>query len=154
GLANDIAWAVLIQSDGRIVAAGSSNNINKYDFALARYNPDGTLDTSFNGSGKLTTAIGTADDSALTVAIQSDGRIVAAGSSDDNFALARYNLDGMLDTSFNGTGTVTTLIGFANDIARAVAIQSDGRIVAAGSSNNGTKDDFALVRYNPDGTLD
>ena len=114
-------------------------------------NADGSLDTSFGTDGKVTTAIGAATDNANSVAIQSDGKIVAAGFShngiDNDFALARYNTDGSLDTSFDTDGKVTTAIGAATDIANSVAIQSDGKIVAAGYANNGSNNDFALVRY-------
>ena len=103
-----------------------------------RYNTDGSLDTSFNSDGKVTTAIGSANDYACSVAIQSDGKIVAAGYSDNgsnyDFALVRYNTDGSLDTSFDSDGKVTTAIGSGDDAAYSVAIQSDGKIVAAGYS--------------------
>src|SRR5207247_429997 len=128
------------------------------DFALARYNLDGSLDTSFNGTGKVTTAIGTSNDSVADLAIQPDGKIVAVGKSRNGsqilFTLARYNPNGSLDTSFNGTGKVTTAIGTDNDDANALAQQPDGKIVAAGYSYNGSNNDFALVRYNPNGSLD
>ena len=119
---------------------------------------DGDLDTTFGTGGKVTTAIGSDTDQALSVAIQSDGKIVAAGNSnngnDYDFALVRYDANGSLDTSFGTGGKVTTDFGSANDFARSVAIQSDGKIVVAGYSNNGSNDDFALVRYNTDGSLD
>ncbi len=158
GAGNDAASAVAIQSDGKIVAAGYSYNGTDNDFALVRYNTDGSLDTSFNTNGEVTTAIGTGNDVASAVAIQSDGKIVVAGYSyngtDNDFALVRYNTDGSLDTTFNATGKVTTAIGAGNDVAYAVAIQSDGKIVGAGYSYNGSDNDFALVRYNTDGSLD
>ena len=120
-------------------------------------NADGSLDSSFDTDGKVTTAIGSAADGALSVAIQSDGKIVVAGysnnGSNNDFALARYNTDGSLDTSFDTDGKVTTAIGSAADYGRSVAIQSDGKIVAAGYSNNGSDNDFALARYNTDGSL-
>jgi len=120
------------------VVAGFSNNGSNFDFALVRYNTDGTLDTSFDSDGKVTTAIGSGNDVAYSVAIQSDGKIVAAGYSDngsnDDFALVRYNTDGSLDTSFDSDGKVTTAIGVSDDYANSVAIQSDGKIVAAGYS--------------------
>jgi uncharacterized delta-60 repeat protein len=91
-----------------------------------------------------------------SVAIQSDGKIVAAGyyntGSNNDFALVRYNTDGSLDTSFDSDGKVTTEVGSGNDAVLSVAIQSDGKIVVAGYSNNGSNDDFALVRYNTDGS--
>ena len=102
-----------------------------------RYNTDGSLDTSFDSDGKVTTAIGGSDDYAHSVAIQSDGKIVAAGTvhgSNDDFALVRYNTDGSLDTNFDSDGKVTTAIGSGDDYAYSVAIQSDGKIVAAGYS--------------------
>ena len=118
----------------------------------------GDLDTSFDSDGKVTTEVGSTFDVARSVAIQSDGKIVAAGYSDngsnDDFALVRYNTDGSLDASFDGDGKVTTAIGSGTDQAFSVAIQSDGKIVAAGDSYNGSNDDFALVRYNTDGSLD
>jgi uncharacterized delta-60 repeat protein len=158
GTSVDYALSVTLQSDGRIVVAGTSYNGSNYDFALVRYNPDGTLDTSFSNDGKLTTAIGTSHDQAFSVTLQIDGRIVVAGASyngsNDDFALVRYNPDGTLDTSFSDDGKLTTAIGTSDDYARSVTLQSDGRIVVAGASYNGSNDDFALVRYNPDGTLD
>ena len=116
-----------------------------------RYNTDGTLDTSFNGTGKVTTEISGANDVPYAVAIQPDGRIVAAGyatgRSTTDFALVRYNPNGTLDTTFNGTGKVITPIGSLDDQANAVAIQSDGRIVAAGYTHGSSTYDFAVVRY-------
>ena len=156
GSTDDFARSVAIQSDGKIVAAGFSSNGSDWDFALVRYNTDGSLDTSFDSDGKVTTAIGSGDDHAVSVAIQSDGKIVAAGYSNGSnwdFALVRYNTDGSLDTNFDSDGKVTTAIGGGADYAVSVAIQSDGKIVAAGYSN-GSNFDFALVRYNTDGSLD
>jgi uncharacterized delta-60 repeat protein len=154
----DAAWALVRQPDGKLVAAGGSNNGSDEDFALARYNPDGKLDTSFNGTGEVTTAIGSGNDDVYALALQPDGKLVAAGKSWNGaqfvFTLARYNPNGKLDTSFNGTGKVTTAIGSSLDGAYALALQPDGKIVAAGSSYAGSHDVFALARYNPDGKLD
>jgi uncharacterized delta-60 repeat protein len=163
GPGNDFANAVAIQSDGKIVAAGYSFASGTADFALARYNSDGTLDATFNATGKVLTDLsGAGGDFANALAIQPDGKIVVAGISDQSgtsfdFALARYNSDGTLDATFNATGKVLTDLSGAGsaDVARALAIQPDGKLVVAGSSNaSGTSDDFALARYNPDGTLD
>jgi uncharacterized delta-60 repeat protein len=162
----DSANALAIQSDGKIVAAGYSfaSGTTPSDFALARYNPDGTLDPTFNATGKVLTDFSGSGsgDAANAVAIQSDGKIVAAGyslasGSPWDFALARYNPDGTLDTTFNATGKVLTHFSGSGsgDTATALAIQSDGKIVAAGGSYaSGPPQDFALARYNPDGTLD
>jgi uncharacterized delta-60 repeat protein len=122
---------------------------NKEDFALVRYNANGSLDTDFGTGGKVTTDIGSDDDSANSVAIQADGKILAAGYSYGNntdFALARYNADGTLDTNFGADGKVTTAIG-GTDVGVSVAIQSDGNIVLAGHSDNGSNYDFAVARY-------
>jgi uncharacterized delta-60 repeat protein len=155
---SDAARALVLQPDGKLVVAGNSWDGSNNDFALVRYNPDGSLDTSFNGTGKVTTAIGPGADIAYELALQPDGKLVVAGYSwngaNDDLALVRYNTDGSLDTSFNGTGKVTTAIGTGHDDAYALALQPDGRIVAAGRSHNGTRFVFALVRYNTDGSLD
>jgi uncharacterized delta-60 repeat protein len=156
--ASDLAHSVALQPDGKIVAAGNSGTGSDGAFAVARYNTNGTLDTSFGGTGKVTTDIGVSQDVAYSVAIQPSGKIVAAGYSFSGsyplFALVRYNADGSLDASFGGTGKVTTDIGAGGDYAYSVAIQSDGKIVAAGESGTGSGYNFALVRYNSNGTLD
>jgi uncharacterized delta-60 repeat protein len=162
GGGDDTAHSVAIQSDGKIVVAGYIYKVGGDDFALARYNANGSLDTTFDGDGKVTTDFGVSLDRAYSVAIQSDGKIVVAGESYNgskwlDFALTRYNANGSLDTTFDGDGKVTTDFGGGDDTAHSVAIQSDGKIVLAGSSGiRGTfdSDDFALTRYNANGSLD
>ncbi|MCP4378892.1 MAG: hypothetical protein GY794_22290, partial [bacterium] len=160
GSANDTGRDIAIQDDGKVLVAGRSWNGSDYDFALTRYNTDGTLDTGFGGGdGIVTTAIGSGDDAGYDVTIQSDGKILVAGSSsngsNDDFALIRYNTDGTLDTSFGGgDGIVTTAIGSGNELGMGVSVQVDGKVVVAGYSHNGSNHDFALTRYNTDGTLD
>ena len=159
GSSVDQGYSVAIQSDGKIVIAGFSlASGSGSDFAVVRYNSDGSLDSSFNGTGKVTTPIGSGDELGRAVAIQSDGKIVVAGQSDNgsdlDFAVVRYNSDGSLDTSFNGSGKVTTPISSGRDTGSEVAIQSDGKIVVAGTSASGTTFDIAVVRYNSDGSLD
>jgi uncharacterized delta-60 repeat protein len=155
---HDNSFAVAIQGDGKIVAAGSATVTGRPDFALARYNTDGSLDSTFDGDGKVTTDFDGGFDGADAVAIQGDGKIVAAGSAqvlfDTDFGLARYNADGTLDTTFDGDGKVTTDIAGDRDDAFAMAIQGDGKIVAAGGANVFGPFDFALARYNTDGSLD
>ena len=135
----------MLQSDGKIVAAGHSYNGTNYDFAVVRYNTEGSLDTSFGTGGIVTTPIGSSDDSAYSVVLQSDGKIVAAGSSfngtNDDFAGVSYQTDGSLEA------IITTPIGSSYEGANSVVLQSDGKIVAAGYSDNGTNNDFAVVRY-------
>jgi uncharacterized delta-60 repeat protein len=158
GSINDYADDLGIQENGMIVVAGYSNNGSNYDFALVRYNTDGSLDTDFGTGGIVTTPVGSGWDYAHALDIQDNGKIVVAGSSANgdkyDFALVRYNTDGSLDTDFGTGGIVTTPVGSGFDSAYALRIQSDGKIVAAGYSNNGSNYDFALARYNTDGSLD
>jgi uncharacterized delta-60 repeat protein len=158
GAANDYAQSVIQQADGKLVVAGYSSNGSNWDFALVRYNADGSLDTSFDGDGKVTTDFGASTDAGNSVIQQADGKLVVAGYSDNggnyDFALVRYNADGSLDASFDGDGIVTTAIGAANDYAQSVIQQADGKLVVAGRSHNGSNWDFTLVRYNADGSLD
>jgi uncharacterized delta-60 repeat protein len=153
------ANGVAIQSDQKIVVAGYASNGTNKDFALARYTSDGTLDESFGTGGKVLTPIGTVEDIAKSVAIQPDGKILAAGYTNEGsvnkFAVLRYNTDGSLDPTFGTGGIVRTSIGSKNnDVANSIAIQADGKILLAGSSENSSNIDFALVRYSTNGTLD
>jgi uncharacterized delta-60 repeat protein len=113
----------------------------------------GDLDTSFSRDGRVTTAPTRHGGGAEAVAVQADGKIVAAGSSDDKFAVARFNRHGSLDTNFGADGTITTNFTAGSDFASSIAVQADGKIVAAGQSG-GANPKFALARYNTDGTLD
>ena len=153
GSGSDVGNGVAIQSDGKIVVAGYSDNGSDLDFAVIRYNSNGSLDTGFGSNGKVTTDIANDDDYGNSVAIQADGKIVVAGygriSSNNDIVVVRYNTDGTLDVSFDSDGVVTTPIGNSSDYGFAVAIQPDGKIVVAGSSAA-----FVVVRYNADGSLD
>jgi serralysin len=157
GYSNE-GYSVAVQADGKILVAGTAgtayNGSVYFDFALARYNPDGSLDTTFDGDGKLTTDFGSSNDSGQSVTVQADGKILVAGSGLSDFMLARYNPDGSLDTTFDGDGKVTTDFGSTVDSGRSVVVQADGKILVAGTSLNGSGSDFALARYNADGTLD
>ena len=153
----DAGYSVTIQSDGKILVAGYSSNGTNNDFALVRYNSDGSLDTIFDTDGKVITAVGSSDDFGRNVTVQSDGKILIAGIStngNQDFALVRYNTNGSLDTTFDTDGIVTTAAGAGYDDGYSVTVQSDGKILVAGVSYNGTSNDFALVRYNTDGSLD
>lgn len=145
------AFAVAVQADGKVVAAGEVAGFD--GFALVRYTINGVLDSSFGVGGNVRTEPDAGNsDVASAIALQKDGKIVAAGSSpagpDQHFALVRYTTDGKLDTSFGSGGQVVTRIGGVNETLFAVAIQRDGKIVAAGSSNSGDdRGNFALARY-------
>jgi uncharacterized delta-60 repeat protein len=161
------ALAAAIQADGRIVAAGRGQAGEDTVFMLERYTPRGRLDPTFGSAGKAIARFGSYG-YAQAVALQHDGKIVAAGSADvDDFGLARYSARGTLDATFGKGGRVTTNLGNRNgspssDKALALAIQRDGRIVVAGATDlRGScgemrcyTDDFALVRYLPDGSRD
>ncbi len=152
------ARAVAIDSLGRIVVAGYASDGTDVDFTVVRYNADGTLDTAFDGDGKVTTPIGAGGDICTSVAVDSVGRIVASGHSfngvDFDFAVVRYNPDGSLDNTFATDGIVTTSFGFRDDVGNSAALDSTGRIVVGGHAFNGSNYDFAVARYNVDGTLD
>ncbi|MBI5934516.1 MAG: hypothetical protein HY867_12480 [Chloroflexi bacterium] len=151
---------IAIQPDGKIVAAGYKNTSSGYDFAVARYNLDGSLDASFDSDGVVITDALSTDNTGYAVAIQTDGKIVVAGnvcygSNNCDFALARYNSDGSLDASFDGDGIVVTYIASSSDTCHAVALQTDGKIVALGITGSlGIQTSYIVVRYNSDGSLD
>jgi uncharacterized delta-60 repeat protein len=162
------AFDLALQSDGKIIAAGTvfvdfdPGEMSDTDFALARYNPDGTPDTTFGNGGTVTTDFLGHEDDAFSVLIQPDGKIVAVGSANDpatfyDFAAARYLINGTIDTTFGVAGKVHTDFGDQNfDRARSAALQPDGRIVAAGFaiSQNGGVQNFAVARYTSNGVLD
>ncbi len=150
----DNAYAIAVQPDGKIVVAGYCYMIT-YDFCLARYSANGVLDATFGIDGLATPFITTGDDFVNALAIQPDGKLVVAGycyhggiSSD--FCLARYNANGDLDTAFGSAGLVFTKLSTYDDIARALVVQPDGKILAAGSCS----DSFCVARYNANGALD
>lgn len=158
GFEFDLAYSVAIQPDGKIVAVGYTDSDTR-NIALARYNTDGTLDNSFSNDGKQITDFSSGSDEAYAVALQTDGKIVVAGRSSgdgtySDIALARYNTNGTLDNSFSDDGKVLTDFSFGPDDAYAVAIQPDGKIVVAGTTNGDNDLDFVIVQYNTDGTLD
>jgi uncharacterized delta-60 repeat protein len=160
----DEARGVAIQTDGKIVAAGWATVAGSRDFAVARFNVDGSLDPTFGLGGKVTTDFDFDRDEARGLVLQADGRIVAAGVANitgpgdgpsiDNMALARYNPDGSLDTTFDGDGLVTSRFASGSAEAHAVDIQSDGRIVVAGSAFSAGAPVFAFARYDGAGALD
>jgi uncharacterized delta-60 repeat protein len=138
-----------LAADGKIVVVGSTYSYRGdtgWDFFLARYTADGTLDTTFDGDGWLATDLGTEVDYAHAVILQADGKIVVAGSSyrpnRSNGAIVRYNADGTLDRSFGGDGWITP-----NRYYTSLAAHPDGKLVAAGLNG-------ALARFNEDGTPD
>ena len=143
-----------VYPDGKILLAGQAND----HFALARFNSDGTLDTSFGTTGKVYTTVGDTGSEIHRVILQPDGKLIAVGQTsngtDEDFALARFNSDGMLDTSFGTAGKVYTTVGNLGSQIRRVILQPDGKLIAVGQMGNGTDQDFAVVRYTLNGELD
>src|SRR5262245_14169341 len=122
--------SVAAQADGKIVLAGDANVGGVDQFAIVRYNSDGSLDTSFNASGKVTTAVGAGTCRGEGVTLQQDRKIVVVGHSfnageQSCFTVLRYGADGSLDTSFGDSGKVTTAVAKQSN-AESVAMQSDG----------------------------
>ncbi len=164
----DWANAVAIQPDGKMVVVGTTYKQNDYsdeDFAVVRYNTDGTLDSSFGRGGKVRTDFPGLAAVPSSVVIQPDGKIVVAGGAfplftfAGNFVIVRYNSNGRLDQSFGNGGIVTTVMS-AGSYAFAVALQSDGKIVAAGTLfvdfviGDQSDTDFVVARYDRNGSLD
>lgn len=156
--------AVVVQPDGRIVVAGRADAPEHAHVALARYLPDGTLDPEFGDGGRVRFDGLPFASAASAEALQPDGRLVVVGSIADeiihepfreSFLLVlRYLPDGTLDPEFGDGGVVRTNVAHRLSGAAAVALQADGKLVVAGKATNGRHDDFAVVRYLPDGTLD
>lgn len=156
---DDGANAVAIQADDKIVVAGRCGT----SFCVARYSPNGALDLSFNGTGKVIVSVQGTDDNGRSVAIQPDGKIVVAGSceqlqsplpSKDVFCAIRLLPNGQLDPAFGMLGKLKTEVGSGNSNASSVAIQPDGKIVVAGSCDGASNRDFCVVRYISNGDLD
>jgi uncharacterized delta-60 repeat protein len=158
------AEGVALQADGKILVAGyaSPRYEIRQDFALARYNPDGSLDTGFGSGGTVLTDFGGAIDKARSVAVQADGKIVVAGFAEDlsspaSIGVARYNPDGSPDATFGSAGKVTTPTA-GSGVTATVALKSDGRIVVVATyghdSSDVNHDSFIVAQYDARGNLD
>lgn len=147
---SDLAYALEIQNDGKIVVAGYAGSEPLGNFTVLRHNTNGSLDTSFSGDGIVMTQITTGVDRAKALAIQSDGKIVVVGYGNTRMVLVRYNANGSPDTSFSTDGIIVGDYGTLN----SVAIQNDGKIVAAGHQNTGSGYNIVIMRFNSNGTLD
>jgi uncharacterized delta-60 repeat protein len=146
------AAAVALQRDGRVVTVGVAQPAGENDFLVTRSLADGTLDPTFDGDGRFTFNTG-ASEAASDVTVQPDGRIVVVGSTlaGSSFLILRLTANGAPDTTFDADGLVTVDLGVAGVQATAVVVQPDNKIVVAGVGPNS---DAALVRLNPNGTLD
>jgi len=160
--------ALAIQPDGKLVVGSRTIGISDIDFALSRFNSDGSSDTTFGDNGTVITHLDCTDAHVFSsILIQSDGKIIGCGTSfcedwisdEWKFAVIRYNPDGTLDDTFGGDGIVLDELGFWGtglNIGYAGALQADGKVVMAGWSYSptGSGDSFALMRWNTDGTRD
>lgn len=155
---DNVARAMALQPDGKIIVVGSCGSTTSRDFCVARLDPSGALDTTFSSDGKLTIQVGTGNSDAYAVALQPDGKIVIAGScgvvSARDFCLTRLNANGTVHTSFADNGRAITPVGTGDDAAAGVAIQSDGKIVVAGTCTLSGSEAFCVVRYTAAGELD
>ncbi len=163
GSVADMAYAVAIQKNGKIVVSGSTTTQTRTDFALARYRKNGELDPSFGDQGRVVTDFNGGIDSAVGIAIDKDGTIIVSGLAESpppagyDIGLARYKNNGSLDTRFGDGGLVTTDLASDFDTAQDIVIQSDGKILVLGRSiidYDKTIADFSVVRYKHDGRLD
>ena len=155
---NEYVSFMQLQTDGKIVMGGSSVQ-NNYNLTLIRLNTNGYPDVSFNGSSSLLIPIGVEDDMAYDIDIQSDNKIVVAGfsmfSPNKFVSVARVNPNGTLDNTFDGDGKQTYNFGNSSNYAGAVNVQTDGKILIAGGTNQpGVPGNFAVMRLNTDGTID
>ncbi len=158
GTYEDLAYAIALQDDGKIIVGGSVSNASNLDFGLIRYNPDGSVDTSFNFNGIVITPVGSDDDAIRALVIQDDGRIIAAGYSsnglDKDLALVRYFADGSLDRDFGQDGIVLAPVGNSDDEVTAISLTADGSIIVTGNAQ-GTAGHAAFVsKYFDNGTKD
>ena len=153
----EVVRAMLVQADGKIVVGGTRDIADNRDFALARYDADGSPDLTFGVDGRLTTGFGSDEDRLVEVLQQPDGKLIAAGSDGFRFLLARYLDNGDPDPTFGPSGNGKVSIACDNSCGvNAAALQSDGKIVVAGSLSGGTFPlvDFLLARFHSNGALD
>ncbi len=152
----DAARAVAIQPDGKIVVAGSSDPPGSIvnNFMVARFNPDGTLDSTFGFFGYNIVDFLGGDDYGNALALAPDGKIVVAGPIWNGvrfvIGVARFNTDGTLDDSFGGNGVTVSQWVQGTNWVNAVVVQPDGKIVVGGHAGA----DFALMRFNEFGDMD
>ncbi len=165
GNSNDRGTSIVIDSNGRIVVAGYSFNGSNIDMVIWRYNPDGTLDNSFGNNGIVVhdnAAGGNDNDWGFSITTDSQNRVLVTGTSfnaSNNYDMViwRYNSNGTLDNTFGNNGVVvhdSAAGGNGNDIGSSIVVDSNGKIVVAGYSFNGSDNDMVVWRFNANGTLD
>jgi len=155
---NDEAYAIAVQADGKILVAGQSENGADTDIALARYLADGSLDTDFSSDGQVTVAVGSGNDRGLALTIQEDGKILVGGTTanenDMDITVVRLTADGLPDMDFDQDGQMSIPLPDTNDSTQTVLVQTDGKIILAGSSEGSSTTHLFIARLNGDGSLD
>lgn len=151
-------YSMAIQSDNKIVIMGlQQNNTYPNAYWVVRLLPNGDLDQSFNGNGYLDLSFGTVQDRGRCIALQPDGKILVGGNTGDTaefFSVARVNSNGTLDTTFGVNGLARTAFSALESTPNSIAVQTDGKIVLAGYTITSYAQDFALSRFNSNGTID
>ncbi|MEP6901108.1 MAG: FG-GAP-like repeat-containing protein [Actinomycetota bacterium] len=158
---NNVATNAVLQPDGKIIVVGSGSvgptSPQTKQAAIIRYNPNGSLDTTFDSDGKVTVVISSSSTSEIkAAALQPDGKLVAVGIVGSGFPVSgfimRLNPDGSLDPTFDGDGKL--IVNFSSSTEPSdMALQPDGKILLAGRSGSNTPG-FLIARFNPDGSLD
>jgi uncharacterized delta-60 repeat protein len=162
---NDFAFDVAIQPDQKVVVTGMATSpLTGSNFALLRLRGDGTLDRRFGAEGKVTADLSTFGEVGYSMAVQADGKIVVGGETENpltgfDFTLVRFTSDGSLDLTFGSGGKAVTDFDRASDVAYAIALTPDQKIVAAGVTQaparvGPSQGDFAIAQYSPDGRPD
>ena len=155
GTSLDAATCIAVGADGRITVGGYVQFSANFDYCAARLNPDGSLDTSLNGTGKVTTSILNTVDQPTSIVLYDDGKFALAGRNGGNVMIIRYNAIGSRDSTFGSSGIANIDLGGSNDTANAMLPTSDGKLLLAGVVGNAdTSRDFAVFRVTANGALD
>ena len=154
----DDATDIVMVENGNIIAAGNSMVGSHFEFYIAQYYSNGELDETFGNSGFATIDFSTFHCLVKAITVQNDGKIIVVGNYDNNYytdpAIARFNEDGTIDTTFGNQGLIQFDLSAQFDDFNDVVVQPDGKILVVGSSFKFGSDDFLLVRFLEDGTLD
>ncbi|MBI2258076.1 MAG: T9SS type A sorting domain-containing protein [Flavobacteriia bacterium] len=157
GNESELVKDIYIQNDGKIILTGNTTNSLQPFYFVTRYNNDGTLDNSFNGSGIILNDASTSGIHFNSIAVQPDNKIILGGAAKTgnfwSFSVARLNQDGSFDTTFDNDGIVIREVVTGYNEVFSIGLFSNGKIIAAGNATNGNDNDFALVSFNSDGSI-
>lgn len=154
----EFIYSIVQQASGKLIAGGGMHDGAKTNFTMVRYNQDGTIDNTFGTVGKVVTDFGGFTSTLRSIKLLENGSIIAAGSANNgannDFAAAKYDSNGVSDNSFGSAGKVMTAVGSGDDICYAVEVRDNGKLILGGSSRIGTINNYAMVSYNANGSLD